>query len=262
VTEVPDTGPAGTAGGEPTGASPGGVPDRSTAMELLTEGELEVLGRIPWASNATLLARVCHRDLSSLAIYKPRRGEQPLWDFPDGTLHRREVAAYLVSEALGWELVPPTVVRGGPFGVGSVQLYVEADAQLTAFELVEGGNQAMPLVAAFDVVVNNADRKGGHCLAETVDGRVWAIDHGVCFHEEPKLRTVLWDFAGQALAPRVVADLEALATTVRGGSLRRKLRGLLGPDEIAALVERVSTLAHTGCLPLPSGRRPYPWPLV
>lgn len=234
----------------------------AAALELLTEGELEVLGRIPWASNATLLARVCHHEANSLAIYKPRRGEQPLWDFPDGTLYRREVAAYLVSEALGWELVPPTIARGGPFGVGSVQLYVEADAQLTAFELVEHGNRAMPLVATFDVVVNNADRKGGHCLAETAEGRVWAIDHGVCFHEEPKLRTVLWDFAGQALSPEVVTDLEALAAAVRDGALGRELRGLLQRDEIAALGDRASRLASAGCLPLPSGRRPYPWPLV
>jgi uncharacterized repeat protein (TIGR03843 family) len=136
--------------------------DSPSALELLTEGELEVLGRIPWASNATLLARVCLGERDSLAIYKPRRGEQPLWDFPDGTLYRREVAAYLVSEALGWGLVPPTVSRGGPFGVGSAQLYVEADAQFTAFELVEHGNQAMPLVEAFDAQINNADRNAGH----------------------------------------------------------------------------------------------------
>src|SRR6266540_343201 len=172
----------------------------AAALELLTEGELEVLGRIPWASNATLLARVCRREETSLAIYKPRRGEQPLWDFPEGTLYRREVAAYVVSEALGWGLVPPTIVRGGPFGV--------------------------------------------------------------CFHEEPKLRTVLWDFAGKALPAGVVADLEELAAMVRDGALRRELRGLLEPDEIAALGDRASTLAHAGCLPLPSGRRPYPWPLV
>jgi uncharacterized repeat protein (TIGR03843 family) len=172
------------------------------------------------------------------------------------------VAAYLVSEALGWGLVPPTIVRDGPFGIGSVQLHVESDAQLTAFELVEQGNGAMPLVAAFDVVINNADRKGGHCLAETVDGRVWAIDHGVCFHEEPKLRTVLWDLAGQALPPSVVADLEELAAAVPGGPLGRELRGLLESDEITALGGRATALASSGCLPLPSGRRPYPWPLV
>jgi uncharacterized repeat protein (TIGR03843 family) len=236
--------------------------DSSSALELLTEGELEVLGRIPWASNATLLARVCLGEAERLAIYKPRRGEQPLWDFPDGTLYRREVAAYLVSEALGWGLVPPTVRRGGPFGIGSAQLYVEADPQLTAFELVEHGNHAMPLVAAFDALINNADRKGGHCLAETVDGRVWAIDHGVCFHTEPKLRTVLWDFAGQELPARVVADLERLAATLRDGPLRRELRGLLEPDEIAALGTRAARLSSRACFPMPSGRRPYPWPLV
>ena len=232
------------------------------ALEFLAEGELEVLGRIPWASNATLLARVCHRDLNGLAIYKPRLGEQPLWDFPDGTLYRREVAAYLVSEALGWRLVPPTVVRGGPFGVGAVQLYVECDPQLTAFELIEHGNPAMPLVAAFDVVVNNADRKGGHCLAETGDGQVWAIDHGVCFHAEPKLRTVLWDFAGRTLEPEVVADLEELAAAVGRGALARELLDLLARDEIAALADRTARLVAAGCLPLPTGRRPYPWPLV
>src|SRR6266540_3832379 len=199
----------------------------AAALELLTEGELEVLGRIPWASNATLLARVCRREETSLAIYKPRRGEQPLWDFPEGTLYRREVAAYVVSEALGWGLVPPTIVRGGPFGVGSVQLHVEADAQLTAFELVEHGNQAMPLVAAFDVVINNADRKGGHCLAETVDGRVWAIDHGVCFHEEPKLRTVLWDFAGKAL-PAAVPVQAMAGTAAVSKSIARLQVGIRG----------------------------------
>jgi uncharacterized repeat protein (TIGR03843 family) len=120
----------------------------------------------------------------------------------------------------------------------------------------------MPLVAAFDALINNADRKGGHCLAETVDGRVWAIDHGVCFHTEPKLRTVLWDFAGQELPARVVADLERLAATLRDGPLRRELRGLLEPDEIAALGARAARLSSTGCFPMPSGRRPYPWPLV
>jgi uncharacterized repeat protein (TIGR03843 family) len=254
VSEVPEVGPAGAPGGD--------ISDPAAVLELLAEGELEVLGRIPWASNATLLARVCRRESTSMAIYKPRRGEQPLWDFPDGTLYRREVAAYVVSEALGWGLVPPTIARGGPFGTGSVQLYVEANAQLTAFELVEHGNRAMPLVAAFDVVVNNADRKGGHCLAETVDGRVWAIDHGVCFHEEPKLRTVVWDFAGQTLPGSVVADLEELAAAVRGGALGRKLRELLYPDEIVALGDRASRLARAGRLPLPRGRRPYPWPLV
>ncbi|HZD02012.1 MAG TPA: SCO1664 family protein [Actinomycetes bacterium] len=254
---LPDADPPDqAAGGRPAGVSG----DR--ALAFLTRGELEVLGRFPWASNATLLARVQHGDLEGLAIYKPRRGERPLWDFPNGTLYRREVAAYRVSAALGWDLVPPTVARDGPFGVGSVQLYVEADPELTAFELVETGNPVMPLIAAFDVVVNNADRKAGHCLARPDDTRVWAIDHGVCFHVEPKLRTVLWDFAGQPLEPRVVTQLELLARAADHAPLARELAELLAPEEITALAHRAAALARAGCLPLPSGRRPYPWPLV
>jgi uncharacterized repeat protein (TIGR03843 family) len=232
------------------------------AIAFLANGEMEVMGRIPWASNATLLARVRDRDLEGLAIYKPRRGERPLWDFPNGTLYRREVAAYRVSEALGWGLVPPTVARDGPFGVGSVQLYVEAEPELTAFELVESANPVMPLIAAFDVVINNADRKAGHCLAKAGDAQVWAIDHGVCFHVEPKLRTVLWDFAGQPLEAGLLGQLESLAAALAGGRLAAELTELLAPDEVAALVRRAAGLARAGCLPLPSGRRPYPWPLV
>jgi hypothetical protein len=232
------------------------------ALDFLAKGELEVIGRIPWASNATLLARVRDRELEGLAIYKPRRGERPLWDFPNGTLYRREVAAYRVSQALGWGLVPPTVARDGPFGVGSVQLYVEAEPELTAFELVESGNPIMPLIAAFDVVINNADRKAGHCLAKPGDDQVWAIDHGVCFHVEPKLRTVLWDFAGQPLEAGLVAQLESLGAALAGGRLAAELAGLLAPNEVAALVHRTAGLARAGCLPLPTGRRPYPWPLV
>jgi hypothetical protein len=257
VPALPDADPPDQTGGcRPADQS------EARALAFLASGELEVLGRIPWASNATLLARVRDDDLESLAIYKPRRGERPLWDFPNGTLYRREVAAYRVSAALGWDLVPPTVARDGPFGVGSVQLYVEADPHLTAFELVETGNPVMPLIAAFDVVINNADRKAGHCLARPGDTRVWAIDHGVCFHVEPKLRTVLWDFAGQPLQPRVVAQLESLARAAGEAPLGRELSELLAPQEVTALGRRAAKLARAGCLPLPSGRRPYPWPLV
>ena len=227
------------------------------ARAFLAEGELEVLGRIPWASNATLLARVRHRELEGLAVYKPVRGERPLWDFPSGTLYRREVAAYLVSEQLGWRLVPPTLVRDGPLGVGSLQLYVDADAEVTAFELLAAGNAALRRIAAFDVVTNNADRKAGHCLLGE-DEHVWAIDHGLCFHVEPKLRTVLWDLAGHRLAAADVADLEALAAEAAGGGLD----GLLDADEVAALGERALALARVGTLPAPGSGRAYPWPLV
>jgi len=231
------------------------------ARALLAEGDLELLGRIPWASNATLLASVRHRELEGLAVYKPVRGERPLWDFPPGTLYRREVAAYLVSEQLGWRLVPPTLVREGPLGVGSLQLYVDADAEVTAFELLAAGNAALPRIAAFDVVTNNADRKAGHTLLGE-DERVWAIDHGVCFHAEPKLRTVLWDLAGHPLEAADVADLEALAGEAAGGGLRERLAGLLATEEVAAVAERALALARAGRLPAPGSGRAYPWPLV
>jgi uncharacterized repeat protein (TIGR03843 family) len=231
------------------------------ARAFLAEGDLELLGRIPWASNATLLARVRHRELEGLAVYKPVRGERPLWDFPSGTLYRREVAAYLVSEQLGWGLVPPTLVREGPLGVGSLQLYVDADAEVTAFELLADGNATLPRIAAFDVAVNNADRKAGHCLLGD-DHRVWAIDHGVCFHEEPKLRTVLWDLAGRPLEAADVADLEALAAAVGGGELGERLAELLAAEEVEALAQRSLALARKGRLPAPRSGRAYPWPLV
>ena len=231
------------------------------ARAFLAEGDLELLGRIPWASNATLLAKVRHQELEGLAVYKPVRGERPLWDFPSGTLYRREVAAYLVSEQLGWRLVPPTLVREGPLGIGSLQLYVDADTEVTAFELLAAGNAALPRIAAFDVVTNNADRKAGHTLLDEQE-RVWAIDHGVCFHTEPKLRTVLWDLAGHPLGAADVADLEALAAAAAGGELGERLAELLAADEIAALAERSLGLARAGRLPAPGSGRAYPWPLV
>jgi hypothetical protein len=232
------------------------VVSEERARAFLAEGELELLGRIPWASNATVLAKVTHEGLEGLAVYKPVRGERPLWDFPDGSLYRREVAAYLVSEQLGWRLVPPTLARDGPLGVGSVQLYV------TAFELLADGHPALPRIAAFDVVTNNADRKAGHCLAGQ-DGHVWAIDHGLCFHVQAKLRTVLWDLAGARLEAPVLADLEALADEAAGdGTLAAGLGELLHPAEVAAMARRARALVRSGRLPAPRGERAYPWPLV
>jgi uncharacterized repeat protein (TIGR03843 family) len=250
-----------------TGAPDPGHPDRAVVSEeraraFLAEGELELLGRIPWASNATVLAKVTHQGLEGLAVYKPARGERPLWDFPTGTLYRREVAAHLVSERLGWRLVPPTLARDGPLGVGSVQLYVDADPEVTAFELLADGHPSLPRIAAFDVVTNNADRKAGHCLAGQ-DGRVWAIDHGLCFHVQAKLRTVLWDLAGAPLEAPVLADLEALAAeTAAGTRLAAALGELLDGDEVAAMGRRARALVRTGRLPAPRGDRAYPWPLV
>jgi len=238
------------------------VVSEERARAFLASGELEPLGRIPWASNATLLAKVTHEGLEGLAVYKPARGERPLWDFPTGTLYRREVAAYLVSEQLGWRLVPPTLARDGPLGVGSVQLYVDADPEVTAFELLADGHPALARIAAFDVVTNNADRKAGHCLAGQ-DGRVWGIDHGLCFHVQHKLRTVLWDLAGTRLEAPVLADLEALAAAATGrGGFAAGLGELLDGDEVTALARRARALVRAGRLPAPRGDRAYPWPLV
>ena len=250
-----------------TGAPDPGQHDRAVvseerALAFLASGELELLGRIPWASNATVLAKLTHEGLEGLAVYKPARGERPLWDFPTGTLYRREVAAYLVSEQLGWRLVPPTLARDGPLGVGSVQLYVDADPEVTAFELLADGHPGLARIAAFDVVTNNADRKAGHCLAGQ-DGRVWAIDHGLCFHVQAKLRTVLWDLAGTRLEASILADLEALAAEAAGGGeLAAGLGDLLDGDELAAMARRARALVRAGRLPAPRGDRAYPWPLV
>lgn len=182
----------------------------ASILELLAKGEMDVQGMLPYSSNYTLLTLVQRDGLQGLTVYKPRRGERPLWDFPRGTLCQREVAAYVLNEALGWQLVPPTILRDGPYGVGSVQLYIANDDESHLFTMQkEGGfEDQIERLAAFDYLANNADRKSGHCLKGT-DGRLWAIDHGICFHSELKLRTVLWDFSGKPLRPDILVDLEA-----------------------------------------------------
>jgi uncharacterized repeat protein (TIGR03843 family) len=250
--------------GVPDPEDPGGYQlEAAEAVELLGDGTLEVLGRIPWASNVTLLGKVCDSggERSGVVIYKPERGERPLWDFPPG-LYRRERAAWVVSEALGWGLVPLTIVRDGPLGVGSVQLFVEAENDVTAFDLVASEHPAMLTVAAFDVVINNADRKGGHTLLSP-DGHVWAIDHGVCFHTEPKLRTVVWDYAGRRVPGELLDDLRRLLADLdRGLGCTSELLELLQPAEVLGFIRRVITLVEEGVYPAPTGDRPYPWPLV
>jgi hypothetical protein len=192
-------------------------------------------------------------------VYKPASGEQSLWDFPDG-LYRREVAAYALSEALGWGLVPPTVERhDGPFGSGSLQLFVAADYQHHYFTLFDQGDHVETLqrMCVFDIVANNADRKSGHVLLGD-DGRLWGIDHGLCFHRQPKLRTVIWDFADEPVPGQLLADLEPLAA-----DLPDELGRLLGDDERSAMFDRIAQLVHIATFPEPLGDRPpYPWPLV
>lgn len=229
-------------------------------MRLLAEGEIEVQGRLPWSSNHTFLVTCAAEGSEMAAVYKPWRGERPLWDFPDG-LFRREAAAYELSAALGWELVPETVVRpDGPLGTGSLQRFVEADFSEHYFSLLDDPRRHQDLrrVATFDLLANNADRKGGHCLAGR-DGRIWAIDHGLCFHPQPKLRTVIWDFAGEPVPAELLGDVGRLAA----GPLCAGLTELLHPDEGAALLARAARLVERPRFPSPgAGQRPYPWPLV
>lgn len=235
-----------------------GVPE---IVELLSDGRLEVLGRLPNASNSTLLARVSNGNDHVLAVYKPQAGEAPLWDFPEGTLCLREVAAFEIGRALGWPAVPTTVLRDGPDGPGSVQLFVEFDPDEHYFTLQGRRGEDFRRIALFDAVVNNADRKGGHCLLGS-DGRIWVIDHGVCFGVRPKLRTVIWEYAGEPIAPAMLAGLDALAASIESGPLRDALAALLTPEELQATVARARALTDSRVFPSPGASRHFPWPPV
>ena len=227
-------------------------------LDLLRSGEIEVKGRMPWSSNGTFLVEVCLEGEETAAIYKPHRGERPLWDYPTG-LYRREVAVYVVSEALGWGLVPETVVRDdGPFGPGSLQRFVPAHFEEHYFTMLERPelHGSLRTICLFDLIVNNGDRKSGHCL-KGEDGRVWGIDHGLCLHEEPKLRTVIWDFAGQPVPAERLDDIARLALAPPPA-----LAALLDPDEVDALVARTTAVLRRPVFPMVSSGRAYPWPLV
>jgi hypothetical protein len=230
-------------------------------FDLLSTGDLRALGLLPRASNYTFLAEVSKGTNQALAVYKPRAGEQPLWDFPDGTLCNREVAAYRLADALGWPPVPPTVLRDGPHGTGSIQLFIDADPGEHYFTLAQRDPSPFLAVAAFDIAANNADRKGGHCLLAP-DGTVWVVDHGVCFSAEPKLRTVIWDFAGEPVPGELRKDLERVAGELRSGPLRIALLELLTKREVDAAARRTESLLQEGCYPRPRTSRSYPWPPV
>jgi uncharacterized repeat protein (TIGR03843 family) len=233
------------------------------AVELLKTGEIEVVQLLPWSSNYTFIANVKMGDLETLAVYKTRRGERPLWDFPTGTLYRREVAAFVVSDALGWNIVPPTVTRKAEHGPGMLQLFIEHDPEEHFFTFRDPWPDELTRIALFDVVANNADRKGGHCLRDR-QGHIWAIDHGICFHEDPKLRTVIWDMAGETIPAALLADLQRLHTDLlEDKPPTGDLRTLLSHAEISALTYRLAHLIEKKRFPHPpAGRRHVPWPMI
>ncbi|WP_028477836.1 SCO1664 family protein [Nocardia sp. CNY236] len=266
--------------------------------ERLHSGELTVIGRVNTASNVTLVCEIAttstHPDSQPLrVVYKPIRGEQPLWDFPDGTLAGREVASYLVSEAIGWGVIPETIMREGPFGPGMVQRWVHGvdnhtdrgdrldlidvcptaavpdgfrevlralDREGSEISLIHADDPRLQRMAVLDIVLNNADRKGGHAL-ESLDGQVYGVDHGICLHTEHKLRTVLWGWAGQPIGAGLIADVTAFARALPG-AVADALSEHITDTEIDALIQRTRHLLADPVMPVPRTARPIPWPAL
>lgn len=233
----------------------------NTLFTVLQAGEIRIEGRLPWGSNYTFLVTVTSEAHELQAVYKPTRGERRLWDFPSDTLAQREVAAFVVSQALGWGIVPPTVMRSdGPHGPGSLQLYVDADVETHYFNMGPADRADLRKVALFDLLVNNADRKGGHVFRDP-DGKLWVIDHGICFHADPKLRTVIWDFAKQPIPAALLDDVRSFRRQLQAGSeVHASLADLLSPAEIRALKHRTDWLLRTQGYPQPGPGRNFPWP--
>jgi len=264
------------------------VLDTAVALDLLQRGDLEIEGRLIDASNTTVRAVIAVDGVTARCVYKPIRGERPLWDFPDGTLAGRERAAFIVAEATGWDLVPPTILRDGPLGHGAVQLWLDDEDQEEpplgfvparkvpvgwhviasarddsgrAYRLAHADDPRLARLAIFDAIINNADRKGGHILA-TVDGRVRGVDHGVSFHADPKLRTILWGWTGDPL-PEEAGEMLAKLGADLAGELGARLAEHLTVTELAALSARVEDLRTTNLFPTPSQDWPaIPWPPV
>jgi hypothetical protein len=239
--------------------------DSGTALALLREGELEIVGRLVASSNNALYCSVTRRcpdpepDLTATCVYKPVLGERPLDDFPDGTLAHREVAAHVVSEATGWGIVPPTVLRDGPFGEGMVQLWIETDPAVDPLDLLRTSDPGLRRMALFDAIVNNADRKVGHLLP-VPGGHIYGVDHGICFSDEPKLRTVLWNWRGDRFSTDEMKALGSLREDM-DRALADGLATLLAPSEVLATADRLDQLLGSGRFPRPDPERPaIPWP--
>lgn len=275
-----------------TATAPGSEP--LDVAQILADGELELIGQIRSASNATLVCDAVLGDNRLRCVYKPVRGEQPLWDFPDGTLAGREVASFLISDALGWSVVPVTLLRDGQFGPGMVQRWIDTpeptdalparldlvdlcspdlipdgwklilsatDASGEDVVLVHADDPRLQRMAVLDVLINNADRKGGHVL-EGLDGQVYGVDHGICLHADDKLRTVLWGWAGQAIPAHLLGDVDRLLCSLRETSspLRDRLVDLITPAEVDALIDRAALMVADPVMPDANRSRPIPWP--
>lgn len=243
------------------GATPAPLTD-DKAIAVLKSAEFVASQLIPWGSNYSFAVAMLTGDgREQLAIYKPRGGEAPLYDFPTGTLYLREVAAYRLSRLLGWNLVPPTIIRTGPHGVGSLQLYIEPareEPDWDAHRFWDATSEAIERLVLFDHIANNADRKIGHCLRDAL-GNIWGIDHGLTFNEVPKLRTVLWQFVGEPVSPRLLADVIRVCEDDEG--LERELAPLLSTSELLAFRRRLERIAATGRYPRlnPNRNVPYGW---
>ncbi len=235
-------------------------------LQILQDGKLALKGEFLWGSNHTFLVEVQHKKGDLAAVYKPTRGQQPLWDFPQASLARREVAAYLTSEALGWCFVPPTVLKKqAPFGVGSLQMFIDYDVNYHYFTFEEQDRDRLRQVVVFDLVINNADRKGSHVMIDPA-GKLWLIDHGLCFHMEDKLRTVIWDFIEEPLPGDLLVDLQEFIRKLEmpatgEGSLKEDLLRFISGAEVQAMLLRSKKLVGEGRFPAPDPkRRSIPWP--
>ena len=231
-------------------------PNKAQLTTAFQHGSLEIKGQFTLGSNYTFLVEVKHEDKTYQAVYKPTRGEQPLWDFEENTLALREVAAYIVSEALGFHIVPFTTLRNdGPYDSGSLQQFIEHDPNYHYFNFTPKDKLLLKPIALFDLLINNADRKGGHVFFENATHKLFAIDHGICFHEDDKLRTVLWDFGGQTIPDELLSRLSL------SSNLLADLEPYLSPGELTALQTRAEGIIQQGIFPhQPRDRRAMPWP--
>jgi hypothetical protein len=227
----------------------------------LLKGEITSPELMPEGSNYTFLVTVSDGSRKYEAMYKPRRGENPLWDFPSGTLYKREYAAYVVAQALSWDFIPFTVIREGPYGVGSLQQFIDVDPQSNYFTLREESLEELERIALFDCLSNNADRKASHCFRD-MDGLIWSIDHGLTFHEDPKLRTVIWDFVQEPISSYLIEQIAGLLESLRSSQgVLQELAPLLATEELVALCQRLESLLKSGCFPsYDPNRRNVPWP--